>query len=648
MSVRPLPDRPDLGQLRRQAKELRDAALAADPAAVERLRPHTSGPTTLSAAQLAVAREHGFPSWPRLKAEVEARGLDREHRVDAFLEASVAGRTARAASLLAGDPGIATFDASTAAVLGEAAHLRGLLSRDPAQATRPDRRRGWPPLLYVCHSRWHRSDPARVEGMLEVARLLLDAGASPDTSNGRPSRAGHRSALYGAAGIADNPAITRLLLERGANPNDDESVYHASFHGEHACLRLLIEHGAEVNGTNALPAVVLRGDVEGVRILLDAGADPGRRPDGPTAAGHLADLSLNPLALAAASAPAAVVEALLAAGADPDTPDRIGRSAVRAAARRGRPDVVEALVRHGAHDDDVTEIDRLLGACARADRAEAEALLRRDPGLAGRLSGEDRAAIVDAAESADMPAVALMLDLGFPADVHRLGDGATALHSAAYMGSAGVVRLLIERGADLGALDLQWRSTALCWATVGSGEREGRAAGDWVGTIEALLAAGAPTRDAWVANKPPSDEVAALLARHGISNAGEPAEAEPPDPGPVPVERVAERLRAAYEAGDIDLLGSLLHADVRWGWGPGGCHNRAQVLERFGVLAARGVRAEVRDVLVRGDSVLLTLRRSPSGEGVYQVFRVANGAVAEIRGYADPEEALRSIGPAGG
>ena len=69
---RPLPDRPDLDQLRRQAKELRDAALAGDPSALDRVRRHgPPAPVTLSAAQLAIAREHGFPSWTRLKAGVE-------------------------------------------------------------------------------------------------------------------------------------------------------------------------------------------------------------------------------------------------------------------------------------------------------------------------------------------------------------------------------------------------------------------------------------------------------------------------------------------------------------------------------------------------------------------------------------------------
>jgi hypothetical protein len=71
-----LPKRPDLDQLRRQAKELRDAVRAGDRGAIERVRAHADvGPrtVTLSAAQLAIAREYGFASWPRLKEELEER-----------------------------------------------------------------------------------------------------------------------------------------------------------------------------------------------------------------------------------------------------------------------------------------------------------------------------------------------------------------------------------------------------------------------------------------------------------------------------------------------------------------------------------------------------------------------------------------------
>jgi len=67
-----LPARPDLDQLRRQARELHRTALAGDTDALRRLR-QVSGTAGLSAAQLAIAREYGFASWPKLKAEVERR-----------------------------------------------------------------------------------------------------------------------------------------------------------------------------------------------------------------------------------------------------------------------------------------------------------------------------------------------------------------------------------------------------------------------------------------------------------------------------------------------------------------------------------------------------------------------------------------------
>ncbi len=69
-----LPDRPNLDQLRRQARELLRAATDGEPRALARLRA-VSERVTLSAAQLAVAREYGCRSWPALRAEVERRRL---------------------------------------------------------------------------------------------------------------------------------------------------------------------------------------------------------------------------------------------------------------------------------------------------------------------------------------------------------------------------------------------------------------------------------------------------------------------------------------------------------------------------------------------------------------------------------------------
>ena len=115
-----------------------------------------------------------------------------------------------------------------------------------------------------------------------------------------------------------------------------------------------------------------------------------------------------------------------------------------------------------------------------------------------------------------------MLDLGFPLDVRagREGDGATALHAAAAAGSAGTVRLLLERGADIEARDTAWNSTPLEWAIVGSGMHLGHAPDhDWVATVRTLIEAGAATEGIVLSPddpKPPSPEVADLLRAYGI------------------------------------------------------------------------------------------------------------------------------------
>ena len=105
-----LPERPDLDQLRRQAKELRDAARRGDPGALDRVtrgyRAAPQGEVTLGyAAQLVIARELGFTSWPRLKAVVESRAGTPEGLADAFVAASVERRMGEAATILEAHPG---------------------------------------------------------------------------------------------------------------------------------------------------------------------------------------------------------------------------------------------------------------------------------------------------------------------------------------------------------------------------------------------------------------------------------------------------------------------------------------------------------------------------------------------------------------
>ena len=118
----------------------------------------------------------------------------------------------------------------------------------------------------------------------------------------------------------------------------------------------------------------------------------------------------------------------------------------------------------------ITGADRLLAACQDADRAKVGRLLAADPGLPGRVPAAQQAAAMIPAESDNTAAIALLLDRGFPVDA-RGDDGGTALHAAAYSGSAPAVRLLLDHGAGVEARDSTWDSTPVEWAAIGSGEQ---------------------------------------------------------------------------------------------------------------------------------------------------------------------------------
>ena len=507
-----LPARPSLDHLRHEARALLRAAQAGDPAAADRIRAISTTPT-LASAQLAVAREYGFASWARLKTEVQARTTDLARQAEMFCEASIRDWTGRAARMLAANPELASYNFATAVVLGDAARVRAELARDPGLATLVDARTGWTALHAACASQWNRLDPARIDGLVAVVRLLLDAGADAGGhAPGRPGRGGGWTALRCAVAGATNPPVVALLLERGAVP-DDHDLYLAGFGGDdHQSLRLLLGTSADVAGTaeQALAAPLSLNDTEGVRLLLDAGADPRRYRDDngePASAAYEAVRH---------GGSAELLESLLAHGADPGRPGPDGRSPYTLASLQGRDDLAGVLLRYGAADD-TSDTDRFLAALQHADQDAVREQLARDPGLLDRLTPEQRAAaLTRAAEAGHAAALALMLDLGIPVNARDgENDGATALHAAAYHGSDGAVRLLLARGADLEARDATYDSPPLDWAIVGSGERpRANPDADWIATVQALLDAGAATAEITLSPddpKPPSPEVAALL-----------------------------------------------------------------------------------------------------------------------------------------
>jgi ankyrin repeat protein len=462
----------DLEQARKRAKELLRAARAGDREAVGRL----GDSPRLADAQRAVADELGHSSWAELKHHVEAERASFDERVRHFVEDATVGRIDRARRWLEHDPGIATAGVVPALLLGDVDRVRKELRRDTALPRVQLRPRNWTALLYVSHSAFLGRDAERTPGLVETARLLLDAGADPNATAASPSWPGSVwTPLYGAAGVAHEPELTRLLLAAGADPDDGESVYHACESRDHTCLGLLLDHGATVDGTNALAHMLDYDDLEGLRLLLDAGADPN-------------DGSLHHAILRGRDV--RFVELLVECGADVELPNRQGLSPYAMAIRLDRRDVAELLTRLGA-EPTAGPVDEFLAACRRADAGAMHAAIEENPDLVRSLRARDLELLPESATWRDDTTLRLLLDAGFPIDTPGELDG-TPLHQAAWWGRPGNVALLLERGADVQRGS--WfgpESTPLAWATHGSTACPDRD-GDWLAVAEQLVAAGAP------------------------------------------------------------------------------------------------------------------------------------------------------------
>src|SRR5262249_62387521 len=108
-----------------------------------------------------------------------AEAGDMAKLADEFVQASIRDWTGRAERMLAAQPELADYNLATAVVLGDIQKVRSAVEADSTIVTRPDPRTGWTALHAACASRWHQLDPARADGLLAVAQLLLHARAEP-------------------------------------------------------------------------------------------------------------------------------------------------------------------------------------------------------------------------------------------------------------------------------------------------------------------------------------------------------------------------------------------------------------------------------------------------------------------------------------
>jgi hypothetical protein len=497
---RGLPGNANLEQLKNGAKSFQRAVRAGDVGAAAvvrefhpRLRDAVAGSAELAAfsradALLVIARRFAFSSWPELKAHLElVLPLARSpHDVgpsasaaDEFLRLACLNygddepaRWAQAERMLTASPELATANLGTIAAAGAVDAARELIAREPGcvrAAVGPYR---WEPLLYLTYSRV--SAPAA----LQTAEVLLDHGADPNAGYLWEGLCPPFTALTGAlgSGVVTAPAhpnglrIARLLLERGADPNDGQAVHNlGGFEGD-AWLELLLEFGFG------------RGDGGPWRRLL------GQRQASPR------QMLEDALMAAAGNGRAHRAQLLLGHGADPDGrgsrhPIYEGRTPIEEAAQSGNLEIVAILQAAGAQSV-LDDLQTFVAAATAGDRTTLEALRAEDPTLVARAIASEPGQLIRAASQDSLGGVRLLIELGF--DVNAL-ERTTALHEAAMRGNLAIIELLLDHGADPDLRDTGYDATPGGWAEH-HGQRE----------AQLLLAAHEARTEATIRNRGPA------------------------------------------------------------------------------------------------------------------------------------------------
>lgn len=418
-----------------------------------------------------------------------------------------AGGIEAAIRLLALAPDVPQRSVHAAAALGDADAVRAHVEREPSLATSKGGPHGWDALTHLCFSNFLRLDRARSPGFVRAARALLDAGADARTGF-REENGDWESALYGAAGVAHDAELARLLVARGADVNDGEVVYHTPESDDNAALRVLL--GTRGLTRDSLAIVLVRKldwhDLDGVRLALAFGAEANHAREGFLPPLHHAITRGNDVAL---------VELLLDRGADASTVAR-GSTAVGRAARHGRGDLLAAFERRGVPVA-LAGVEGLLALAARGEAEAARRLAETEPALRSEILAIAGETLARFALTGNAEGARILLDLGMPVDARYvegfayfgIAPASTALHVAAWLARHDVVRVLLERGARVHARDARGvEPLALAVRACVDSHWTHRRSPE---SVEALLAAGAQLRD--VARPTGYDAVDEALAR---------------------------------------------------------------------------------------------------------------------------------------
>lgn len=374
MEARPLPPCPNLEQYKKQAKNLLKACASSDPDAIHawaerwfdtcagqwaeteaRLRglpitqklrelvqrqevdriekiirtsklsqPHP----TLADAQLFIAREHGFDSWPKFVKQIQAlqRGTSHEAKFEAAADAITSGDIPKLKRLLRDDP--------------ELVH------------TRSQRRHRAPLLHYIAANGVEDFRQKTPNNIVEITKLLLDAGAEV---NAESDAYGGGCTALGLVATSVHPeragvqeALMEILLDHGAvidKPdvagNRHTAVEGCLANGRGKAAQFLASRGAGLNLETAAGA----GKLDIVKTFFHEDETPE-----PTATKEQVQRGFL---LACMYGRHEVVGFLLEHGADLRDQADMGGTCLHWAAGGGHLSIVQLLIRHSAPLEEV-------------------------------------------------------------------------------------------------------------------------------------------------------------------------------------------------------------------------------------------------------------------------------------------------------
>jgi len=466
---RELPAKPSLEFLRKQAKQIQ----------------RTMTQSKLADAQHALAREYGFANWARLKSYAVTFGLPPAEALTAAIRDSDAQRAGELleshAELRAriNEPllnyGSGDHALFAAVQRSDRATIDVLLRAGADIRRRTEWWAGGFGVLDDC-------DPSLVDSLIERG-AIIDAHAAARLGmlakladmvardpNVVHARGGHgQTPLH----FASTVEIAAFLLDHGAEM-DALDVEHESTPAQYTLrvqqmrhyprvrqdvARYLVSRGCR---TDLLMATAL-GDVNLVRHHLDT--DP---------AGIRMSVSEVWFPKKDPRAGGTIYISMLGAN----------RTAHAVARDFGHEEVFELLMERTPEDL------KLALACELGDECTFEIYLAGNPDVTKMLSDAERQKLPAAAQSNNTNAVRLMLEADWP--VNTPGEmGATALHWAGFNGNAAMAREILRFHPDLELKSQEYSGTALSWALYASGNGWHRDTGDFVGTVRALLDAGA-------------------------------------------------------------------------------------------------------------------------------------------------------------